>query len=153
MQMEAKDSKETVRAFSSKITKKNRPRKIRVDKWTEFAGEFKNFCNIQGIQVYSTMSENKADFAERTIRSKKNILYRYMEDYGYQYIPKLPQFLTTWNSRKYCSVELKPKDVQNSDFLSILCSKPLRDHRPPKFECGDRVRILNYDLPFGKGYK
>ena len=80
--MKTKDSKETVKAFSSMITKKNRPKKIWVDKGTEFAGAFKKFCAAERIQVYSTMSETKAAFAERTIRSLKNILYRYMEGYG-----------------------------------------------------------------------
>ena len=98
--MKTKDSQETVKAFSSMITKRNRPKKICVDKGTEFAGAFKKFCTGEGIQVYSTMSEAKAAFAERTIRSLKNILYRYMEDYGYKYIHKLPRFITTLNSRR-----------------------------------------------------
>ena len=97
--MKTKDSQETVKAFSSMITKSNRPKKIWVDKGKEFAGAFKKFCTAEGIQVYSTMSETKAAFAERTIRSLKNILYRYMEDFGYKYIHKLPQFVTTLNSR------------------------------------------------------
>ena len=42
--MKSKDSKETVRAFLSMITKKNRRKKISVDKRTEFAGEFKNYA-------------------------------------------------------------------------------------------------------------
>ena len=95
--MKTKDSQETVKAFSSMITKRNRPKKIWVDKGTEFAGAFKNFCTAAGIQVYSTMSETKAAFAERTIRSLKNILYRYMEDFGYKLIHKLPQFIITLN--------------------------------------------------------
>ena len=45
------------------------------------------------------MSETKAAFAKRTIRSLKNIFYRYMEDYGYKYIHKLPQFIATMNSK------------------------------------------------------
>ena len=93
--MKTKDSQETVKAFSSMISKRNRPQKIWVDNGTEFAGAFKKFCAAEGIQVNSTMSETKAAFAERTIRSLKNILYRYMEDYGYKYIHKLPQFITT----------------------------------------------------------
>ena len=40
--MKTKDSKETVSAFLTKITKKNRPKKIWVDRGTEFAGECKN---------------------------------------------------------------------------------------------------------------
>ena len=52
-------------------TKRNRPKKTWVDKETEFAGAFKNCCSLEGIQVYSTMSETKAVFAERRIRSMK----------------------------------------------------------------------------------
>ena len=55
-----------------------------VDKGTEFAGEFKKLCKAEGIQTYSTMSETKPAFAERTIQSLKNIFYCYMEDIGYK---------------------------------------------------------------------
>ena len=118
--MKTKDAQETVKAFSSMITKRNRPKKILVEKGIEFAGAFKKFCSAEGIQVYSTMSETKAAFAERTIRSLKNILYRYMEDYGYKYIHKLPQFITTLNSRRNSSIDMRPNTVKNCDFMSIL---------------------------------
>ena len=95
--MKTKDSQETVKALSTIITKKNRPKKIWVDKGTAFAGAFKKFCSAEVIQVYSTMSETKAAFAERTIGLLKNIHYRYMEDYGYKYIHKLRQFIATLN--------------------------------------------------------
>ena len=134
------------------ITKKNRPKKIWVDKGTEFAGEFKKLCKAEGTQIYSTMSATKAAFAERTIRFLKNILYCYMEDNGYKYIHQVTQFVTTLNSRRNCSTDLRPKYVKNSEFLSILYSKPLRELRKPKFESGDRVRISKYDLPLSKGY-
>ena len=77
------------------------------------------------------MSESKAAIAERRIRSVKNILYRYMEDYGHKYIHKLPQVVTTLISTEKCSIDLKPKNVKNSDLLSILYSKPLREDRKP----------------------
>ena len=82
--MKSKDSKETANTFSKMIIKKNRPKKIWVYQGAEFAGEFKKFCSAEGIEIYSTMSETKAAFAERTIPSLKNILYRYMEDYGFK---------------------------------------------------------------------
>ena len=151
--MKTKDSQEIVKAFSSMITKKNRPRKIWVDKGTEFAGAFKKFCAADGIQVYSTMSETKAAFAERTMRSMKKILYRYMEDFGYKYIHKLPQFIDTLNSRRNSSIDMKPNTVKKCDFMSILYSKPLREFKRPIFKVGDRVRISKYDLLFLKGYK
>ena len=106
--IKTKDSQETVKAFPTMITKRNRPKKIWFDKGTEFAGGFKKFCAAEGIQVYSTMSETKAAFAERTIRSLKNILYRYMEDFGYKYIHKLPQFITNLNSRRKSSIDMRP---------------------------------------------
>ena len=99
------------------------------------------------------MNETKAAFAERTIRSLKNILYRYTEDNGYKYIHNLTQFVTTLDSRRNCSIDLMPKNVKNSDFLSILYSKPLRELTKPKFNVGERVRISIYDSPFRKGYK
>ena len=99
------------------------------------------------------MSETKAAYAEHTIRSLKNILYRYMEDNGYKYIHILTQFVKTLKSRRNGSIHLIPKNVQNSEFSSILCSKTQRVFRKPKFKNGDRVRIAKYDLPFRKGYR
>ena len=115
--------------------------------------KFKKFCSTEGVESYSTMSETKAAFAERTIRSLKNILYRYMEDYGYKYIHELPQFIATMNSRNNRSIDMKPNQVKNSDFISILYRKPLREYKKPKFGIGDRVRISKYDLLFRKVYK
>ena len=151
--MKTKDSQETVKAFSSLITKTNQPKKIWVDKGTEFVGAFKKFCTAEGVQVYSTMSETKAAFAERTIRSLKNILYRHMEDSGYKYIQKLPQFIATLNSRRNSSIDMRPNTVQNCYFMSILYKRPLREFKKPTFKIGDRVRISKYDFPFRKGYK
>ena len=118
--MKTTDSQETVEAFSTMITKMNRPKKVWIDKGTEFAGAFEKFCTAEGIQVYSTMSETKAAFAERTTRSLKNILYRYMEDFGYKYIHKLPQFITNLNSRRNSSIDMRLNTVKNSYFMSIF---------------------------------
>ena len=99
------------------------------------------------------MSDTKAAFAERTIRSLKNILYRYMEEFGYKYIHKLPQFITTLNSRGNSSIDMRPITVKNCDYMSILYSKPLREFKKPTLKIGDRVRISKYDLLFRKNYK
>ena len=150
--MKTKDSKGTFRAFPTLITKNNHPRKIWVDKGTDFAGEFRKLFKSKGIQIYCTMSETKAALAERTKRSFKKIVYHYMEDHGYKYIHKLTQFVTTLNSRRNCSIDLIPKNVKNSDFLSILYGKPVRQLRKPKFKIGERVRISKYDSAFRKGF-
>ena len=102
------------------ITKKNRPEKVWVEQGTELAGEFKKFCSVEGIEIYSTMGETKAAFAERTVRSLKNPLYRDMESYGYKYIHKLPHFIATMKSRNNRSIDKNSNPVKNSDFRSIL---------------------------------
>ena len=99
------------------------------------------------------MNETKAAFAERTIQSLKNILYRYMEEYGCKYIHKLPQFITTLDSRTNSSKDMRPNTVKNCDLMSILYSKPLREFKKPTFKTGVRVRISKYDLLLRKGYK
>ena len=135
------------------ITKRNRPKKVWVDKGTEFAGAFKKFCAAEGLKIYSIKSETTEAFAERTIRSLKINLYRYMEDFGYKYIHKLPQFMATLKSRRNSLIDMRPSTVKNCDFLSILYSKHLRNFKNPTSKLGDRVRISKYDLPFRKGYR
>ena len=68
------------------------------------------------------MSETKAAFAERTIRSLKKILYRYMEFHGYNYIQKLSQLVHTLISREICSIGLISKKVKKSDIFFITTS-------------------------------
>ena len=76
--IKTKESKETVRTFFTMITKKNQLKKNWVDKGTDFAGELKKFCESEGKQIYSTICETYAAFAERRIRSlKKNNLPLY----------------------------------------------------------------------------
>ena len=99
------------------------------------------------------MSETKAAIAERTTRSFKKFWFRYSEDYGYNYIRKLPHFFATMNFRNIRSIDMKPNHVKYSEFMSILHSKPVREYKKPKFGIGDRARISKYDLLFGKIYK
>ena len=66
------------------------------------------------------MTETKAAFAERSIRSLKNFLYRYMEVYGYKYTHKLPQFNATMSFTNYRSIDMKPNRIMNPDFYNTL---------------------------------
>ena len=139
--MKTKVSQEIVKGFSPMITERNRPKKVWVEKGTEFAGAFKKFCIAEAIQVYSTTSETESAFADGTIRSLKKILYRYMEDFAHKYMHKLRQFITTLNSRKNSSMDMRPNTGKNCHFMSILYSKPLREYKKLTFKTGDRVRM------------
>ena len=81
--MKTKDSNETVCAFLTMISKKKCPKKNLVYKGTEFAAEFKKLCKAEGTQIYSTMSETKAAYAERTERFLKILL---LPLYGRQWV-------------------------------------------------------------------
>ena len=148
--MKTKNSKETVSAFLTMITKKNRPKKNWVDRGTEFAGEFKKVCKAEEIQIYSTMSETKAEFAERTIRSLKNILYRYMEDNGYKYIHKLTQFVTTLTSRINCSIDLIPKNVKNSVFCPFCTANHYENLENRSLKLETEFASLSMTYPSGR---
>ena len=151
--MKTKYAKDTLQAFRKMISRKNTPEKLWVDKGTEYGVTFKKFCKEKDIEVYSTMSETKAAFAERAIQSLKHIIYRYIEDHGEKFIPKLQQFVSTLNCRKNRSIGKSPRDVKNSDFLSILYNKSFKKYTKPKVNFGNRVRISKNDIPFKKGYK
>ena len=67
-------SKESVRAILTTIREQNRPKKISVEKETEYAGECKKLSKAEGRKSYPTMIETKTVFAEGTILSLKNLL-------------------------------------------------------------------------------
>ena len=48
---------------------------------------------------------------------------------------------------------MRPNNVKNCDFMSILYSEHLQESKKPTFKIGDKVRISKYDLPFRKSYK
>ena len=148
--MKTKDSKETVCAFLTMITKTNCPKKVWVDKETEFAGEFKRLCKAERIQIYSKISETNAALAERTIRSLEIILYRYMEDNGKKYFHKLTEFVTTLKSRRNCSIDLIPTTAKNSDIFYILYSKPLREFRKPSLKMETEFAFRSFTYPSGR---
>ena len=135
---------------------KESSQKTWVERGTEFAGEFKKLCKAEGIQVYSTMSETKAAFSERTIRSLKNIVYRYMEDNGYKCHHNLTQFLTTLNFGRHCSTDLIPKNVKNSEFCPFCTvnhyenlenhSLKLETDFASRFKTGPSVRVISHSL-------
>ena len=97
--MKALNAKDAAKAFN-KMIKKKQPENVWIDKGSEFKGDFKKFCEKKGIHLYTTESETKSAFAERSIRSLKKIIYKYLEEkWTWTYIKDLPQFVNTMNSR------------------------------------------------------
>ena len=156
--MKNKLSKTTKEAFQRF---RKSPKCVWVDQGKEFGGEFKKFCDKEGIHIYHTYSETKASFAERAIRSLKRILYRFIEENDtFRYIGQLQQFVGTINARVNRSIGKAPKNVKNSDAIALHHlhtnrKQTIQDTKVarPKFKIGDTVQISKYDMPFRKGYK
>ena len=154
--MRSKTAKETAKTFARMLTTAQ-PRKVWSDKGTEFKGAFKELCDNKGIETYTTHSEAKSAFAERNIRSLKNIIYKHLENkWSYHYINELQSFVKTINSRINRMIGLAPNQVKKKHveyLVSLIAEQSSKLVRKPKFKVGDRVRIAKQDLPFKKGYK
>ena len=120
---------------------------------SNFQERLKRFVLLGGYKLTLLWAKLEAAFAERTIRSLKKILFRSMEHYGYKYKLKLPQSITTLNSRRNISLDMRPNTVKNCKFMSILYCKVLCEYKKHTLEIGDRVRISKSDLLFRNGYK
>ena len=78
-----------------KLSKNDFSKKLRVDKRTEYEGTCKHFCKEKDIEAFSTLSQTKAEFAERAIQSLKHIINRYRKYHGKKFVPKLQKLVST----------------------------------------------------------
>ena len=102
-------------------------------------------------------ARKKSAFAERNIRSLKNLIYKYLEDKcTHSYINQFQSLVQTINSRVNRVMKLAPNKVTKKDvpyLISLTFNDSANLVRRPKFYVGDFVRISKADLPFRKGYK
>ena len=102
------------------MIKHKQPRKNWVDDGTEFLGAFKALCNKRGLHLCSRFSCKNSAFAERNIRSLKNIICRYLEEkWTYWYLDKLDSFVKTINSRVNRTIKLAPNKVTKKTFRGL----------------------------------
>ena len=74
-----------------------------------------------------------------------------MESYGVKFIHKLPQFVLISKSRGNCLTELQPKDVKNSDFLTVLLQQTSTKLRETKIKNWTQSSNLEVWLSFKEG--
>ena len=145
--MKSKDSKESVRAFSNMITKKIVPRNFGLTWGQSLLESLQNFVKLKKYKSTLQTSETKAVFLNPLKHSLP--LHGIL---GYKQIHMLPPFVITLNSRKNCLIDLKTKEDKNSDFLSIVYSKPRREYSNRTGKTKDTVGISKYELIFQKGH-
>ena len=148
------------------------PVKVWTDQGKEFKGSFKKFCNYLKIGLHSTYGESKSAIAERYVRTVKNILYKFFEEYGScRYIPHLQKFVKLINSRVHSTIGMPSDKVSEKDVKRLITMnsphafdearigrknlniKRRTRSRQQKFKKGQSVRLSYQRKPFDKGYK
>ena len=100
------------------------------------------------ILMYSTHNEGKSVIAERFIKTLKAKIYKKITaNNGKSYLPYLSKLVDQHNNIYHCSINKKPI---NADY-SNLTEKTEINHKAPKFNVNDRVRITKYKNIFSKG--
>ena len=154
--LKSKYATTTADAFKILIMNKQ-PKKVWVDAGTDFKGSFSNLCKKKDIEVYKTFSEKKSAFAERNIRSLKNLIYKYLEDkWTYSYINQLQSFVQTINSRVNRVTKLAPNKVTKKNvpyLISLIFNTSAKIVRRSKFCVGDFCAKNQKRIFFRKGYK
>ena len=100
--------------------------------------------------MYSTNNEGKSVVAERSIRTLKSKIYKYMTSTSKNvYIDKLDNIVDEYNNTYNTTIKMKPIDVKDNTYINT--DKETND-KDPKFKVRDRVRISKYKNIFAKGY-
>ena len=119
---------------------RRKPSKIWVNQGSEFYNNsFKDFLEINNIEMYSTFNEEKFVVAERFIRTLKNKIFKHMTA-----IPKnfcfdmSDDIVNKYNNTIHRTIKMKPIDVTSDSYAEYNEDFNKKDS---KFKVGDHVRI------------
>lgn len=167
-------------ALKSVFKTGRKPRTLRTDKGSEFKNRWvKAFWKKEGVHTIYTQNETNANYAERVIRTMKNLMYRYfIKNRSYHYIDVLQDLVSSYNQRPHRSLgEHAPATVnkKNADeirLLTYLSTKKKKanvnttklekskesmsmkkNKRVFKYKIGDDVRISQLKHSFQRDYQ
>ena len=141
-----------VNAFQKILKESERkPNKIWVDKGSEFYNSsFKKLLKHKSIEMYSIHNEGNSVVAERFITTLKTNIYKYMTSVSKNvYIDQLDEIIDDYNNTYHRKIKMKPVDVKDNTYIDL---KKEINHKDPKFNVGDNVRISKYKNIFAEGY-
>jgi hypothetical protein len=156
-----KTGKSITEAFSQIFQHNRVPKKLQVDKGSEFYNAtFKSLLNKHDILMYSTKSELKACIVERFNRTLKERMWRYFNEKNtHKYLNVLDQLISSYNNTYHRSIKTKPINVNKENELKIFTTlygyeRNVGDENKIeiKFKVGDKVRISKMKRVFEKGY-
>ena len=108
-------------AFQIILKQSNKkPNKIWVDKGSELYNvSFKKWLQDNDIVMDSTNNEGKSVVAERSIRTLKSRIYKYMTSISKNvYIDKLDDIVDEYNNTYHTTIIMKPIDVKDNTYIN-----------------------------------
>ena len=159
---------EMVKALSYLISQK--VTKIRSDGGSEFDNQkVKEFMKIKKIDHFLTLNEQKANIAERVIKTLKSRLVKYMHHMNsHEWMKVLPQITAGYNKSYHRSIKMSLNDALNTDditlwnnlYLPPADKKPVvtkvarskKKKNPYKYKVGDIVKLSHFKGAFTKEY-
>ena len=139
------------------------PEKLRSDKGKEFTGrETERYLKKEaGVEHFVSSSDSKACFAERVIRTLKNLMYRYFQrNQTYRYLEVLQSLVQNYNRRPHSSLpdNLSPSAVTSKNEALIwkrmyVDTATAAGKRKFKFQVGDLVRLTHLKHVFQRDFQ
>ena len=104
----------------------------------------KSWLQDNNTEMYPTHNERKFFVAERSIRTKKNKIYRHMTLVSKSmYIDKLNEY----NNACHSTIKIKSVDAKSNTYIDFSVDKNCKG---PIFNVSDRVKISRHKKNFCK---
>ena len=149
-------------ALKEIFSKLGTPERIRTDQGGEYVNKaVKNLTEKMGIIHFIAYPPNKANYAERAIKTIKKLLYKQMQTKGKNLWTEqmLQDTVAGYNARPHSATGLPPSEIDDQDVPSLWFKQQERmmDKTPPPvpfvFEINDPVRLEIMKESFAKDYK
>ena len=168
--LKTKEGGEVVKAIQRIIQQGRQPKTIRTDKGREFRNK-KVASYLKSIGVYHFVTQNqetKANYSERSIKTLKQRLYRYvMKKRSPRYIDALQDLVSSYNNTVHRSLGRAPSSItpatedesrleqyllRQKKQSRDVSSKQHKGKRPYKYKIGQTVRISHVRGIFDREY-
>lgn len=147
-----KTAGEALGAFKKIIRRMGKPKQIYADQGSEWMGVFGKYLDDENIN--SIFVTTHAPFVERFNQTLKNLLHRYMTEYGYhRWRDILPDIINNYNTSYHSIIKMSPQEA-TKNFVDAV-TNTLRQasmNKRPRLKEGDVVRLARTKNIFTKGY-
>jgi hypothetical protein len=148
----SKSANETAIALKQILDKIGIPKAIYTDCGSEFLGATAKLMKENNIEHITTLAH--ANFAERFIRTLKNMINDRVEITNNDWVKFVPNVLKQYNNTEHRTTKLKPVDAVKDENVSVVKSNILDHAKKTRMyedlHVGDMVRILKKKDKYGK---